>query len=781
MEFYSHLAPDKKLIDHLIEVAELSKSYGDSRFAEVHRLIGIAHDFGKYTSYFQDRLFGRKNWGEKAHHAYISAVFGAYLCRAKLGEEASLLPLWAFSAILSHHDDIKEFYSSYYLIPTINWSMNRRWLDDKIQTIQEQLHNISNNLTYIKIDFERIGLTDLACSFVQDNHTVIETLEYLKELTLYMEDNPDENNYWMHQLFYSCLIAADKISAGRINPVNKLSAPINVLLNQKENITSERKHDRIAPIRREIFQEVQNNLIENYNQSKIFSITAPTGTGKTLTGFFAAKKLQELLGNKHKIIYALPFTSIIEQNYNVICSLHSIEDEFKEDISRYVIKHHHLSNTEYISKDEDYRKEQAELLIENWDSGIIVTTFVQLLETIIGDRNRMLKKFHVLTNSIILLDEVQAIPLEYYKLVDYVFSKLTEIFDCRIILMTATKPMIFNKTQELIRDPDYYFSLLKRTCIYPEMNKISVNAFCDKFINNMDKNKSYLIVANTINQSLEIFVELSKTIPSEKLYYLSTNLLPIHRKEILSKLSKIMRDKKEKIILVSTQVVEAGVDLDFDEVYRDIAPLDSIIQCAGRCNRNYSLELGRVNVVYMVNDRGKSFGQKVYKNVVIKIVEDLLNCVDKIDESQYNHLIAQYYNIVCNGKISMQESYNLINAMINMNFNKETGVGTFSLIDEKDAFIELFVEFDDYASMLLYQLESAVNLPDVKERWKQIKEIRKNMLQYTISVPIKFALRYSKRNFGNMELLVMDKDNVPLHYDIKTGLKRNEEFDMICF
>ena len=143
----------------------------------------------------------------------------------------------------------------------------------------------------------------------------------------------------------------------------------------------------------------------------------------------------------------------------------------------YLIKHHHLTNQEYINETEDYRKDQSGLFIENWESGIIVTTFVQLLQTLIGNRNRMLKKFHVITKSIVLLDEVQAIPIKYYELIDYAIKKLVELYDCKVILMTATKPLIFSKTVELLENYNYYFSQLQRTTLLPKLDKITIEEF----------------------------------------------------------------------------------------------------------------------------------------------------------------------------------------------------------------------------------------------------------------------------------------------------------------
>ena len=208
----------------------------------------------------------------------------------------------------------------------------------------------------------------------------------------------------------------------------------------------------------------------------------------------------------------------------------------------------------------------------------------------------------MITKSIVILDEIQAIPIEYYELVNFAIKKMVELFNCKVILMTATKPLIFSNSTELLDNSEYYFSKMHRTTLIPKLEKISIQRFCDIFKENQDCNKSYLIVCNTIAQSLKVYNILSENGTRSEYKYLSTNLLPLHRRELLTEIEDSLH--KEKIVLISTQVVEAGVDLDFDEVIRDIGPLDSIIQCSGRCNRRWDRENGKVFVVTMVNEIG---------------------------------------------------------------------------------------------------------------------------------------------------------------------------------
>lgn len=780
MVYYSHTEPKKELIRHLQEVAEYSVMYGDERFNELHKNIGYAHDFGKYTTFFQeDRMQGIKSWGKKANHAYLSAIFGAFLCLQNKNYANTLFPLLAFSVILSHHGDIKQFSSIEYLPDLSMRSTRCRETTEKLKILEMQIEDMIKNQSTIQSDYSKVGLQNEVERFLSNNDVAKEVLKKLNYILLDHEDTEDKMLFWIHQILYSALIAADKMSASGLKPIKEKNLKIAVLYDSKNDIISRYNPCKLDKVRNDIFNSVLGKLPEVYSEDSVFSITAPTGTGKTYTGFFTAKKLQELLGYKHKIIYALPFTSIIDQNYSKIEELHHVIDDFKNNKSMYLIKHHHLSNPEYINESEEYRSDQSELFIENWESGIIVTTFVQLLQTLIGISNRMLKKFHVITKSIILLDEIQAIPIEYYELVNFAIRKLVEIYDCKVILMTATKPLIFSKTTELLDNYASYFSQIQRTTLFPKLSKISIEDFCVYFTKNRNPEKSYLIVCNTITQSLRVYNILSDNGKKEEYKYLSTNLLPIHRREVLNELERLQNGKK--IILISTQVVEAGVDLDFDEVIRDIGPLDSIIQCAGRCNRRWDRDNGNVTVVNMVDEKGFSYASRVYGSVIVNITRDLLSDKTIIPENEFEQLIQDYYSSVLSGKVSMQESRDLIKAINTLDFGHDHGVGTFSLIKNNWDFIDLYIEYDDYATSLFEEFNNAIMIEEINERRNKLKEIRREMLNYTISVPVKFAKRFQPAFSENNDLFVIREDDVKRHYSKKTGLKRDEDFDMFCY
>jgi CRISPR-associated endonuclease/helicase Cas3 len=590
-----------------------------------------------------------------------------------------------------------------------------------------------------------------------------------------MERNPSEKNYFIHHIIYSSLISADKISASNTKVPSEKYADIDVLMREKQNIFSGKK-DGISCIRNEIFENVQESLKEKWQTTSVFSITSPTGTGKTFTGFFAALKLARLLGGERKVIYSLPFTSIIEQNYEAIYRLfHAIED-FSRESSRYIIKHHSLANINYVTTEDDYTLTQSEILLENWTSGVIITTFVQLLETLIGTRNRMLKKFINFKDAVIILDEVQAIDLDYLPLVEFALRKAVQYLNLKIILMTATKPIMLNEGLELLEGNEKYFRLFDRTRIIPRLEPKTIEAFFQEFKSQLE-NKSYMIVCNTIAESLEIYKRI-KELPA-KVFYLSTNILPVHRRERIEEIKQLLQSG-EKIILVSTQLVEAGVDLDFDVVIRDIGPLDSIIQCAGRCNRNGKKKVGDVYVYNLVDEKGVGYGERIYGKTSLLITKHILGNREVVWEKDYFTIANEYFEEVQRNK-AQDESQKFINSLMSLNFSEETGkskpLSKFSLIKNNPGYIDVFCVTDNDSQAVLQKYWEMMAERDFVVKREKYLQIKNRLRDYTLSVPAKYHTRFDEK----MGLFILPQELSRDMYDPVTGFKRDEGESFIVF
>ena len=261
--------------------------------------------------------------------------------------------------------------------------------------------------------------------------------------------------------------------------------------------------------------------------------------------------------------------------------------------SNLLLMHHHLAPIDYTKnmieeqRRESYSTSQSELLIQGWNAEIIVTTFVQFFNTIFGRFTSQIRRLHNLLGSIIILDEIQSIPFEYWDAVRNAMLFLSEKFGFTIIMMTATQPLIFaeNETKELA--PKDILKNLPQRVVFHTRNQrpIKIRDFCIDVNNLINENRknSILIELNTISNANTVFRSIiENNIDSDNLFFLSSQVIPKHRGPRIDQI----KNRRRPIMLVSTQVIEAGVDLDFDIVIRDIGPIDSIVQSSGRCNRN---------------------------------------------------------------------------------------------------------------------------------------------------------------------------------------------------
>lgn len=819
MQFYSHSEPEWiSLKEHLKYVGDKSKEIIESKefdgvdkevIADIAYLIGIAHDFGKYTSFFQNKLKGYPI-GEESNHGFVSALFAfelvkSYLKARKTENEAPyrFLPLIAYFVVKHHHGDLKS----------IEGAVDAEKLFSGFRNISKQLRDIKGN----KNEIEEVYTLLLQDYGIQTEELFVDLERYEKGIENFNNIKPlvkelDKSAFFIRhkkyrhikyyllvQLLYSVLIDADKKHAGRVREIERKGfSDILVERYLSEEGFKRENESEINPIRVEIRKSVLKNVEKGYKNHKIFTITAPTGAGKTLTSLSAALKLRNLLKNElnleyePRIIYSLPFTSIIDQNFEVFDHVLNQTKDFEENQSQYLLKHHHLSEIFYKTADIDKEKDVDEnlALIESWESEIIVTTFIQLFHTLIGYKNRSLKKFHNIVNSIIILDEVQNIPIEYWNLVRKVLIAMTEYFNCRIILMTATKPLIFEEGEykELVDDYEKYFESdeLNRVCLHIASEGKQISDFCGG-LSDWSKN-SYLFVFNTIGASLEFYDEIKNRIKELgfRLYYLSTNIVPKERRKRIEEIRELIKNN-QKVVVISTQLIEAGVDIDCDCVYRDMAPLDSIIQVAGRCNRNKRSEIGKVEVVDLskIDEKGKEkkYADYIYDKVLLKIVRDLFKDKREIMEKDFLEMVNEYFK-EARAKSRMEKE--LIKSIYELYFydktpdeTKRKPISEFALIKEDYYKLDVFIEVDDKAREVWEEYEEIKNNKNLEpyERKKEFLKVKRQFYDYVISIPQIYASDFRDDKIGHVS-----NEELRNYYDLETGFKRGTAGDgvMIC-
>ena len=310
-------------------------------------------------------------------------------------------------------------------------------------------------------------------------------------------------------------------------------------------------------------------LIAANKDPGLFSLTVPTGGGKTLASMAFALNHAEM-HDKRRIIYVIPFTSIIEQNAEV----------FRNMLGDDAVLEHHCN---YIPADSDWK---TRLASENWDAPIVVTTNVQFFNSFYANKPSKCRKLHNVADSIVIFDEVQAIPVEKLKPCLEVIKELSLNYGVTSILCTATQPAIefsdrfqsgLKDVREIVQDVSELFSSLKRT------EEIFIGELSEHDVAiRLSKCEQVLCIVNTRQQALDVFEALPE---SDSKIHLSALMYPAHRTKQLNKVRKLLKNKLPCRV-VSTQLIEAGVDIDFPRVFRAVSGIDSIAQAAGRCNRN---------------------------------------------------------------------------------------------------------------------------------------------------------------------------------------------------
>ncbi len=757
---YAHYNKNTKetqeLIIHLQNIADSmvpSKEYinfqgiSNEELSQMMKETGFLHDIGKAMRSFQRYLLTGIGGDEKNHSLISSAIFSMKY------DFKNILAFISASSIAMHHNNLFKSNTMFNQTGELWSQLKKQYIECKDSLEKEKI--LTEYVKISSLDIEKVG-------------------KFFRVGKNYLEHKNDDMWFFVQQYIFSKLISADKIDSAyiKLNNNNK-----NYLLEDVTRYLKKKNKDKITTLdddRNKIKESVLfmiNSLSdEEIKNKRIFTLTAPTGTGKTLTSISAAIRLYEriksALGYSPNIITAMPFINILEQ---------TIEDY--EGIFGEILVHYGACEHEF-KKDDNIPLKDKLLLTNAWENSVIVTTFVQLFESIFTSSNARLLKLNKMCGSIVILDEIQAINEKYYPLIGILIDRMSKYYGTRFILMTATRPEILNSANnlvdninissiELLRDNQQYFRKLKRTRIIPVFDKIQNKENLIEFICNTKKeHQSALVVLNRIKDSIEIYKTLSEIYGKDNVLCLSTNLVGIHRKEIIENAKKRIKNKIP-FILVSTQSVEAGVNLSFDLGFRDLAPLPSIIQVAGRINR--SGEKGEFCPVYIFD---LETHKNIYNQYTVKLTKNSLN--KEIDENEYEELISNYYKTL---KENMDFDKEVYNGMLKLEYSK---IDNFKLIEEKDRHA-VIIECDENISKILQDYNATlVKIKNFKnmdidkfELKSQLKKILQKIGLYTVEV-------YGKRLESNkpikcidigieLDYYIVPKEELERYYDFKTG------------
>lgn len=789
-EIYSH--PGKLLQDHISAVSNFcgttcrdsqpdfsSVDLSADTLAEFCTIIGYCHDFGKATSFFQEYLFASEDThaalkgSPKTRHGLLSAVF-TYQC-IKLamigrpyGKINDFLPFVGYVIVRRHHGDLNDFFLE---TKDLGETTTKEVLTQQLNAIRKE--------TVSEIYKGKIPENSVE-TFFSEFESILEAIK--KEGSLFkirrtLDNIPEATAMEILILFcYSLLLSGDKQDAAEVSHQrNTAGLPPDLVDRYQQQPDFQKVTSPINQIRNEIYHEVIDQVPILDLGQRIYSLNVPTGTGKTLTSVSFSLKLRDRItqerGITPRIVYCLPFMSIIDQNFEVISKV--ITTYFRKSPSTDILlKHHHLADVFYSTDDEDYQDTKAQFMIEGWQSEFIITTFIQFFHSILSSKNRAIRKYYTLANAIVILDEVQSIPHEYWELFHDVIIGLSTHLHTTFIFMTATQPLIFDEKtgeiKELALHKAQYFKKFDRIELTVRNDPIPLKKFEEDLREHIvaSPDKSFLIVLNTINTAQQIYRSFFEhPVPDTEYVFLSTHITPKERLERIREI-KDTSCKRRKIV-VSTQLIEAGVDIDVDIVYRDMAPLDSINQVAGRCNRNNRQNTcGKVILVTLMDDK-KPYYRYIYSEFLIDKTRAVLAGKETIRESQFIELNNEYYEMVkdMQGDDPANEILTCVKYLKFSQLQEK-----FHLIRDDYPKVDLFVEIDEH-SHAIWNEYLAIRERTGLERKTAFLSIKKEFYNYVISVPKAKAGRLAN---DDIDIGHISQEELKIWYNPETGFTPND-------
>lgn len=568
MRYLAHIdeGREQTLKEHLEETALLAGEFAE-RFGkqEWGYCCGLLHDIGKYSDKFQEKI--TRNRAIQVDHA----TAGAQLCYELKGFY-SLLSY----CIAGHHAGLPDYGSS-------SDSGNTPTLRGRLKKSIQDYRSYRDEITV----------------------PALNTVPFDVKKT----DNPDFSLSVFIRMMYSCLVDADFLNTEQFMKNGLVERDcgesFDILLEKLMSHISDwlknQDGDTINGRRTEI---LRNCLESGEKLPGLFRLTVPTGGGKTIASLaFALRHAVE--HRMDRVIYVVPYTSIIEQNAKI----------FRTILGEQNILENHC-NVDYGSSEE---LKPMQLASENWDKPVVVTTNVQFFESLFANKSSKCRKLHNIANSVIIFDEAQMLPNDYLKPCVAMMEELMTNYRTSIVLCTATQPALFPffrkgaDAAELCPRMEEQFRFFGRVT-YQNMGTVAE----EDLIARLNEEMQALCIVNTRRRAQSLYRQLG----GEGIYHLSTSMYPKHRQRILRFVRERLKDGK-RCILISTSLVEAGVDLDFQAVYRQLAGVDSMIQAAGRCNREGRRGRQESNVfLFQFQDAEKVPGQRQQIDVTKMLLTD---------------------------------------------------------------------------------------------------------------------------------------------------------------
>jgi CRISPR-associated endonuclease/helicase Cas3 len=759
----AHIDPVGKphlLRDHLSEVASIAGlSAAHLNSSNWARLAGLWHDLGKYRSGFQQYI--RQVNGHEAHiegklptgsdktHSAAGAVHALRTFEAKFGPRGAVLGRVLAYVIAGHHAGLGDWVAG----------LDRRLLagtGSDAETEYAQALSVC-------------GEHSPEILSLPDDFTIAAALEAIPGPK---SEQPLTTSLWIRMLF-STLVDADFLDTERFLNQGKASArtgfqPLAAYVEQlTQHLSGMAQQARQAGRSTDVVMQARTQVLAQCREKAqllpgVFTLTVPTGGGKTLSSLAFALQHAQTNGQR-RVIYAIPYTSIIEQTVDVFGSIFGAD---------HVVEHH--SQVDVAERDESQR---SRLACENWDAPLIVTTNVQLFESLFAARTSRCRKLHNIANSVIVLDEAQLLPPDFLQPILDALSVLVTHYGVTLLLCTATQPTLTNTPRfdprqslrglppstRIVEDEASLFAALDRVRIeWP--TDLQTPLPTDALVSRLAKHDCVLTIVNTRNDAAEI-VKALDVATGEATLHLSAAMCGQHRADVIAQVRARLQARREgedlrPLRVVSTQLVEAGVDIDFPVVFRSLAGLDSVAQAAGRCNREGRLtDSAKGQVVVFVRDIPKPLHQVRFAAQSTRTV--VQEGGDALTPTAFERYFPIYY-----ASFASRDKHGIVNHLRKnaaLEFEFRTAADKFKLVDDGDQGT-LIVAYSGEQGESILPLVEKLRSGDT-DRW-----LLRRLQRYTISV--RRTLLESWQMLGDVKELVPGMYLLidELRYDDRLGL-----------
>lgn len=766
--------PGRPLTDHLCDVADRLRAHSEAPVWLP--LAGLFHDLGKATAYFQDHLQGKAAPPELRRHAEMGALWLLEFLRERQLLPSNVSPVdvaLAFLFVRRHHGRLDDLLDSLMLdqqsvdqfqkqLSAMDMAGIRQWLAHQLRSPIPVAGTDRQKFTELRVK-SKLAL--------QSIKTDAEAMARFQSAVRW----------------FGLLIEADRDSAAGYAPghfdVPPQLKPGNLDRFRAAGDFGAYANEAVCKARELVFQSALNSVDRDVaGGERLWTLTVPTGAGKTLAALGWAVKRREtrIAGGQRNcsIVYALPFTSIIDQNAEVIRRLFG---DAAADESAVAI-HHHVAEAGEIAQSGE--ESLARSWVEGWRADIVCTTFVQVVNALFHGTTADARRLSRLAGAILILDEVQAFPAELWPLMRTALYCLSRHFGTDVLLVTATQPALFAEADTTEIGPRSFpqdvIQAFDRYDLTVELNGfLNLDALRTRIAEDVEGElrRSCLVIVNTVKEALDLHALLAGDARfwGSILFHLSTNLRPKDRGRILAEVQCCNKPH----VLVATQVVEAGVDLSFDVVFRALAPIDALVQAAGRCNRHGVGRRGLVRVFDLEGSRGVA----VYGAVHMGLAREILRQVADegghlLREPELAGLVSQYFSEL-DQRIGHGSATKAMEAVRMLEFAALRGEGEdpnrkekrVQLVEDRFDRIAHFVETDESDTHVWSELSKALAIPDLYLRRQRLRALRSEVAQRIVEVPRRYALPDAG---AEANLVHVPRDRAGDYYDTSTGWRRHE-------